>query len=240
MSWFAHWFDSPYYHTLYKNRDEKEAQVFIDNLIDYLQIHKGSKLIDIACGKGRHAKYFNKKGMDVVGVDLSQNSINTAKKDENKNLQFSAHDMRENYQENSFDIVTNLFTSFGYFENNKDEQKAINAMANNLKKEGILIIDFMNAKKVIANLVLNEQKTINNIQFDITRQVKDGFILKDIRITDGKEEQQFQEKVKAITLADYSEFITNAGLKIIDIFGNYKLDNFDEKISDRLILICKK
>ena len=240
MSWFANWFDSPYYHTLYKNRDEKEAQVFIDNLIDYLQIPKGSKLIDIACGKGRHAKYFNKKGMDVVGVDLSQNSINTAKKDENKNLQFSVHDMRENYQENAFDVVTNLFTSFGYFENNKDEQKAINAMANNLKKEGILIIDFMNVKKVIANLVLNEQKTINNIQFDITRQVKDGFILKDIRITDGKEEQQFQEKVKAITLADYSEFITNAGLKIIDIFGNYKLDNFDEKISDRLILICKK
>jgi ubiquinone/menaquinone biosynthesis C-methylase UbiE len=240
MSWFANWFDSPYYHTLYKNRDEKEAQVFIDNLIDYLQIPKGSKLIDIACGKGRHAKYFNKKGMDVVGVDLSQNSINTAKKDENKNLQFSAHDMRENYQENAFDVVTNLFTSFGYFENNKDEQKAINAMANNLKKEGILIIDFMNAKKVIANLVLNEQKTINNIQFDITRQVKDGFILKDIRITDGKEQQQFQEKVKAITLADYSEFITNAGLKIIDIFGNYTLDNFDEEISDRLILICNK
>ena len=240
MSWFAHWFDSQYYYTLYKNRDEKEAQVFIDNLIDYLQIPKGSKLIDIACGKGRHAKYFNKKGMDVVGVDLSQNSINTAKKDENKNLQFSVHDMRENYQENSFDVVTNLFTSFGYFEDNKDEQKAINEMANNLKKEGILIIDFMNAKKVIANLVLNEQKTINNIQFDIKRQVKDGFILKDIRITDEKKEQQFQEKVKAITLADYYEFITNAGLKIIDIFGNYKLDNFDEKISDRLILICKK
>ena len=240
MSWFAHWFDSPYYHTLYKNRDEKEAQVFIDNLVQHLQIPKGSKLIDIACGKGRHATYFNSLGLDVVGVDLSQNSINTAKKDENKNLQFSVHDMRVNYQENAFDVVTNLFTSFGYFENNKDEQKAINAMANNLKKEGILIIDFMNTKKVIANLVLNEQKTINNIQFDITRQVKDGFILKDIRITDGKEEQQFQEKVKAITLADFSEFITNAGLKIIDIFGNYKLDNFDEEISDRLILICKK
>jgi ubiquinone/menaquinone biosynthesis C-methylase UbiE len=240
MSWFAHWFDSPYYHTLYKNRDEKEAQVFIDNLIDYLQIPKGSKLIDIACGKGRHAKYFNKKGMDVVGVDLSQNSINTAKKDENKNLQFSVHDMRENYQENAFDVVTNLFTSFGYFENNKDEQKAINAMANNLKKEGMLIIDFMNAKKVIANLVLNEQKTIDGIQFNIKRELENGYILKNILITEGEEEQQFQEKVKAITLADYSEFITNAGLKIIDIFGNYTLDNFDEEISDRLILICNK
>ena len=240
MSWFAHWFDSPYYHSLYKNRDEREAKIFIDNLIDYLQIPKGSKLIDIACGKGRHAKYFNQKGMDVVGVDLSLNSIKTAKKDENKNLQFSLHDMRENYQEDTFDVVTNLFTSFGYFENNKDEQKAINAMASNLKKEGLLIIDFMNAKKVIANLVLNEQKRIDGIQFDIIRQVKDGYILKDICITDGKEQQQFQEKVKAITLADYSGFIDNAELKIIDIFGNYKLDNFDEKISDRLILICKK
>jgi len=240
MSWFADWFDSPYYHSLYKNRDEREAQIFIDNLIDYLQIPKGSKLIDIACGKGRHAKYFNQKGMDVVGVDLSLNSIKTAKKDENKNLQFSLHDMRENYQEDTFDVVTNLFTSFGYFENNKDEQKAINAMASNLKKEGLLIIDFMNAKKVIANLVLNEQKRIDGIQFDIIRQVKDGYILKDICITDGKEQQQFQEKVKAITLADYSELIANAELKIIDIFGNYKLDDFDEEISDRLILICKK
>jgi len=240
MSWFANWFDSPYYHILYKNRDEREAQVFIDKLIDYLQIPKGSKLIDIACGKGRHAKYFEQKGMDVVGVDLSPNSINTAKKDENKNLQFSVHDMRENYKEDTFDIVTNLFTSFGYFEDNKDEQKAINAMASNLKKEGLLIIDFMNAKKVIANLVLNEQKTIDRIQFDITRQVKDGYILKNIIITDEEEHQQFQEKVKAITWADYSEFIANARLKIIDIFGNYKLDNFDEKISDRLILICKK
>jgi len=240
MSWFANWFDSPYYHTLYKNRDEREAQVFIDNLINYLQIPSGSKLIDIACGKGRHAKYFNQKGMDVVGVDLSPNSINTANKDKNKNLQFSVHDMRENYQEYCFDIVTNLFTSFGYFEDNKDEQKAIDAMASNLKKEGLLIIDFMNVKKVIANLVLNEQKKVDGIQFDITRKVKDGYILKDIQITDGEEHQQFQEKVKAITLADYSELIANAELKIIDIFGNYKLDDFDEEISDRLILICKK
>ena len=83
MSWFVNWFDSPYYHTLYKNRDEKEAQVFIDNLVHHLQIKKGSKLIDIACGKGRHATYFNSLGLDVVGVDLSPNSIASAKKNEN-------------------------------------------------------------------------------------------------------------------------------------------------------------
>ena len=240
MSWFEHWFDSPYYHTLYKNRDEKEAQAFIDNLVQHLQITKGSKLIDIACGKGRHATYFNSLGLDVVGVDLSPNSIASATKNANATLQFSVHDMREVYQENSFDVVTNLFTSFGYFEENTDEQKAINAMASNLKSEGVLIIDFMNVKKVIANLVASEQKTINGITFDIIRKIEAGYIIKDIQITDGAIKQHFQEKVKAITLANYSEFITNVELKIIDIFGNYKLEDFNAITSDRLILICKK
>ena len=240
MSWFAHWFDSPYYHTLYKNRDEREAQVFIDNLIEYLQIPKGSKLIDVACGKGRHAKYFNQKGMDVVGVDLSPNSINTAKKYEKKNLQFIVHDMREIYQKNTFNIATNLFTSFGYFKDNADEQKTINAMASNLKVCGILVIDFMNVKKVISNLLLSEQKIIDDITFDITRKAEDLHIIKDIVITEGTKKQYFQEKIKALTLADYSTLITNAGLKIIDIFGDYHLKDFDAITSDRLILICKK
>ena len=240
MSWFVHWFDSPYYHILYKNRDEKEVQAFIDNLVQHLQITKGSKLIDIACGKGRHATYFNSLGLDVVGVDLSPNSIASATKNANATLQFSVHDMREVYQENSFDVVTNLFTSFGYFEENTDEQKAINAMASNLKSEGVLIIDFMNVKKVITNLVDSEQKTIDGITFDISRKIEVGHIIKDIQITDGAIKQHFQEKVKAITLANYSEFITTAGLKIIDIFGNYKLEDFNAITSDRLILICKK
>ena len=240
MSWFSTWFDSPYYHLLYKNRDEKEAQVFIDNLIEKLKLKKGSKLIDIACGKGRHATYFNKKGMNVVGVDLSPNSIASAKQNENNNLQFSVHDMREVYKENHFDIVTNLFTSFGYFENKDDEQKAINAMAENLKSDGVLIIDFMNIKKIIANLISSEKKTIDGITFNIKRSVQNNHIIKDIEIIDDNETQHFQEKVKAITLADFSAFVSNVGLNIIDIFGNYKLDDFDATISDRLILICKK
>jgi len=240
MSWFAHWFDSPYYHTLYKNRDEKEAQAFIDNLVAHLQIKKDSKLIDIACGKGRHATYFNSLGLDVVGIDLSPNSIASAKKNENETLQFSVHDMREIYQKNHFDVVTNLFTSFGYFDNEKDEQRVINAMATNLKSEGVLIIDFMNAEKVITNLVANEQKIIDGITFNITRKTESNHIIKDIEILDKVIKQHFQEKVKALTLDDFSNFISNAGLKIIDIFGNHMLEGFDAITSDRLILICKK
>ena len=227
MSWFVNWFDSPYYHALYKNRDEKEAQVFIDNLVHHLQIKKGNKLIDIACGIGRHATYFNSLGLDVVGVDLSPNSIASAKKNENNTLQFVVHDMLEVYQENHFDIVTNLFTSFGYFEKDEDEQKAINAMVSNLKVGGVLIIDFMNVKKVISNLVASEQKTIDDITFDIRRKMKNKHIIKDIHIIEGTIQEHFQEKVKALTLVDFSNFISSANLRIIDIFGNYKLEDFN-------------
>ena len=240
MSWFAHWFDSPYYYILYKNRDEKEAEFFIDNLIAKLQLKKGNKLIDIACGKGRHATYFNKKGMDVVGIDLSENSIAVAKKMENSNLQFSVHDMREVFQENHFDIATNLFTSFGYFEDTEDEQKAINAMTKNLILGGILVIDFLNTKKAIANLVEQEKKDIDGIIFHISKKFDGKHIIKNIAFSDKGKDYCFQEKVKALSLAEFSVFIDAAGLKIIDIFGNYNLEDFDATSSDRLILICKK
>ena len=240
MSWFINWFDSPYYHILYKDRNEKEARIFIDNLVSYLQIPKKSTLLDIACGKGRHAIYFNKKGMNVVGIDLSKKSIQFAKKNSNKNLKFEVWDMRKIFQKNTFDIVTNLFTSFGYFEKNEDEQKAINAMALNLKKEGILIIDFMNVKKVITTLIKSETKKVDGITFNIRKNITNNYIVKDISFSDNEKNHQFQEKVKALTLSDFFSLITNAGLTIIDIFGNYNLASFNALKSERLIIICRK
>ena len=74
------WFDSDYYHILYSNRDLKEAEHFIKNLVNHLKIKKGSKILDLACGKGRHSIYLNKKGFDVTGYDNSEKSIKKAKK----------------------------------------------------------------------------------------------------------------------------------------------------------------
>ena len=148
--------------------------------------------------------------------------------------------MRQIFKPNFFDIATNLFTSIGYFEITEDEQKAINAMASNLKKEGILINDFMNVKKVIEKLVSFERKKVDNITFNIRKDIINNFILKDISFSDNKKSYQFQEKVKVLTLTDFSNLITNAGLKIIDIFGNYNLEHFNALKSERLILVFQK
>jgi len=240
MNWFKNWFDSKYYHILYKNRNDTEAKLFIDNIINHLSINKDSKVIDVACGKGRHAIYLNKIGFYVHGIDLSKESIEIARKYENKTLHFSVHDMRKTYRYNYFDLSMNLFTSFGYFSNNQHNKDAINAMKNNLKEGGIQIIDFMNIENTLTNLVHEEEKIVEKITFNIKRSIKESYIVKDIDIQDKDRHENFQEKVKILTLDDFHHLIKDAGLKIIDIFGDYKLRPFNKKDSKRLIIICKK
>ena len=113
------WFDSPYYHILYENRDHKEAKNFIKKILKYLKLDRGSKILDAACGKGRHSIEIEKLGYKVLGIDLSKNSINKAKKNENENLKFLIHDISIPL-ESEFDAVFNLFTSFGYHTKKKD------------------------------------------------------------------------------------------------------------------------
>lgn len=239
MDWFKDWFDSKYYHILYKDRDEQEATFFLSNIIDHIKLTNG-KVLDVACGKGRHAKYLNKIGFNVVGIDLSKNSIDLAKKNENEKLKFYVHDMRKVFKENEFNLATNLFTSFGYFEDHKDEQKAINSMAKNLKKEGMLLIDFMNVKKVINLLIPSEKKIIDDINFDIKKSFNENYIIKDIEIIDKEINLKFQEKVRTLTLIDFSKMLEKANLKIIDLFGDYKLSDFNALHSDRLIILAMK
>ena len=239
MTWYKDWFDSKYYHLLYKNRDHNEAALFLDNISNEFK-KKNARILDVACGKGRHAKYLNSIGFDVTGVDLSFNSIKYAKKYENKKLKFHQHDMRYIFEENKFDIVTNLFTSFGYFDNTLDDQKAISSMAGNLKKGGLLLIDFMNVKKVIMNLVANEIKFIEDVKFKISRKIINNHIIKKINIEDKENIFSHQEKVHCLTLFNFTEMLEKANMKIINLFGDYDLNNFDEQKSDRLIILAKK
>ena len=115
-TWYSDWFDSPYYHLLYRHRDEQEARLLIDSLLRYLKPQPCAAVLDLACGKGRHALYMNRQGLAVAGIDLSPASIAYARQLENKLLSFFVHDMRQVFRANAFDYVFNLFTSFGYFD----------------------------------------------------------------------------------------------------------------------------
>lgn len=240
MPWFKEWFDSPYYHILYKQRDDKEAQDFLDNIVNYLELTDKEKVLDLACGKGRHAIYLNKLGFDVVGIDLSVQNIEEAKKSENQRLRFEVHDMRETFMQNTFDVILNLFTSFGYFSNKEDDLKTLQAIDSGLKRDGIFVLDFFNSRKVIENLVEKEIKTVDGITFHIQRKVENGEVIKCISFEDKGEKFEFFERVRTLDVHDFEKYFRKAGLKLLEIFGDYDLNAFNQIKSDRLILICKK
>lgn len=237
-NWFSTWFDSPYYHILYKNRNEEEAQVFMDNVTHYLNMPENGTILDLACGKGRHSIYLNKLGYNVTGVDLSENSIAIANESSNESLRFKTHDMREPMNE-TYDAVFNLFTSFGYFDTYEDNVKTLKAIKDSINEYGFGVIDFFNADFIIENLVAEETKEIDDITFNIKRFVENKKIIKEIRFEDKGESFYFTEKVSAFTLSDFESMMEEAGIFLLEIFGDYKLKKFYKTQSERLIMIFK-
>ena len=236
--WYASWFDTPFYHILYKDRDYKEAQLFMNNLTNYLNLPENGKILDLACGKGRHSIYLNSLGYHVTGVDLSEQSIQYAKQFENDSLKFELHDMSMAYPD-AFDAVFNLFTSFGYFEDPSCNLRTIKAIRKELNDYGFGVIDFMNVNYVKKNLVPKDYKTSEGIQFEQRRRFEDGYIIKDILFSHEGLDHHYQERVRALTLTDFESLFEEAEVNLLDVFGDYNLGKYHHENSERLILIFK-
>lgn len=236
--WFESWFDTNYYHILYQHRDDTEAKLFIDKLIDFLQPAKDAAILDLACGKGRHALHLAQKGHQVTGVDLSKENIDFAKQFKQSNLDFFEHDMREVFKPKGFDYILNLFTSFGFFDNDETHAETIKNIAKGLKDKGLFVFDFLNFYQVEAGLVPFETKTIDGITFNIKRFIKNGFIRKQIDFDADGQSWSFEERVRGLTIEELQIMFKEAGLEILHTFGNYQLEAYD-KTSSRLIFIGK-
>jgi SAM-dependent methyltransferase len=240
QDWFASWFDTPYYHILYNHRDNTEAKLFIDTLFAHVKPHANAAILDLACGRGRHAIYMNKKGYSVTGVDLSDENIAYAKAFENERLHFEVRDMRKSMGVSRFDFVFNLFTSFGYFEQEKEDEAAMQHISACLKPGGTLVLDFMNTPKVAQNLVPQECKEAEGITFNINRYVEDEQIVKEITFFADGVHWRFEERVKKYTLQDFILLFESAGLTPVAYFGSLDLQPYVETESDRLIMLVKK
>ena len=237
--WFESWFDTRYYHILYKNRDHSEAELFIRNLFGELDVSQSSKVLDLACGKGRHSIFVNSLGYNTTGVDLSAESIETAKLNESDSLHFFQHDMRLPIEGASFDLVLNLFTSFGYFQDTAQNEKMLSSIHKYLSDEGRLVIDFFNAETVLRDLVQTETKLIDGIAFNISKTIENGSIVKDINFQDRGDDYNFQERVQALKLSDFENMLAHTDFELDAIYGNYQLERFDSN-SERLIIVAKK
>lgn len=240
QEWFRTWFDSPYYSVLYKNRGHEEAAAFIDSLVQKLDIEEGARVLDLACGMGRHSVQLHQKGFKVVGLDLSNNSIASAKNFEKEGLHFETGDMRNFNLDLKFNAIFNLFTSFGYFETFEDNKRVLSNVYSHLKDEGFFVLDYFNALKVQSELIPFETKNFENIDFEISKKIEQDQIVKNIQFKAEGRDFDFTEKVQLIMPHLFETLLDQAGFQILHTFGNYHLEAFDALKSDRFITISKK
>lgn len=241
-AWYKEWFNSEYYHLLYNNRNEDEATVFIQKLVKYLNPAAEAKMLDVACGKGRHSKVLADFGYDVTGIDIAPDSIAEAQKDERNNLHFFVHDMRLPFYINYFDFAFNFFTSFGYFKTRREHDDAIRTIANSLHSNGTLVIDYLNVHYSEDHLVKSEIKEVGNVRFHISRWHTEEHFFKQIQLeVDGNLlKHLYTEKVAKFSLGDFTDMLSYQQMQVQEVFGNYELSPYHIRNTPRMIILAKK
>jgi cyclopropane fatty-acyl-phospholipid synthase-like methyltransferase len=242
MDWFEAWFDSPLYDKLYANRDQEEARRLIALLEGELLLRPDSNILDLGCGRGRHAITLAKKGYRVKGIDLSERAIETAKeKAENEKLDhtsFEVRDMRSPLPE-KFDTILNLFTTFGYFLDDDENARLLDSVAKMLKENGTFVVDYLNASYVKDTLVPEDSGRVQDIDYSIKRYIKDGAVHKDItfRKESTGEEKTYSERVKLYDLNWFQQEMGLRHLQIDHVYGDYTGSDYDSKNSPRILII---
>lgn len=239
MGWFKHWFGTRYYTLLYGHRDEEDARQWVDAILDRWDLPPGSALLDLACGRGRHAAFFAEAGLKVTGLDISESSIQEAK-EHVPDADFVVHDMREPFRPGTFDAVCCLFTSLGYFDDIADDRAVFRAVHDALKPGGRFVLDFMNTGAVLRDLVAEEHLRKEGVEFAIRRSCDRGVLVKCITVHDGADTHRFVERVQALTPEQLETMALETGFEVEARTDGPDLVPFDPVRSQRFVLWMRK
>lgn len=250
--WYKKWFGAKEYLELYSHRNSKDAAKIAGLIFRTLKLPKGSKVLDAACGNGRHSFFFASKGYYVTGIDLSEFLINEAKKKlkgEYKNqaekLNFLIRDIRNIGISQKFDLAVNLFSSFGYFEKDSENFKSVKSIVQSLKKGGYFFFDYLNPDYLKKNLIPFDISKRNRKLIFQVRELRENAVYKKIIIVKNSSrsyprQYEFNEMIKLYSLNDFKTVFSKYGLKIIKIYGNYSGGKYNSNNSERMIILSKK
>jgi ubiquinone/menaquinone biosynthesis C-methylase UbiE len=240
-AWYEQSFGQDYL-VVYKHRDIQGAKNEVQKMVKWLHLQPGAAIFDLCCGMGRHSLTLADYGFQVTGMDLSEVLLDEAKRlDQEGKVNWLLGDMRQIPLEKSFDAVVNLFTSFGYFTEEIENENVIHEISRLLKNEGKFIIDFLNPAYVEAHLVPHSQRQENGLDIEEIRSIEEGYVRKRIIIREkGLEERHYLEQVRLYRLVDFRRMISACGLEIDQVFGHYDGTNYVELESPRLIILGSK
>ncbi len=243
MEWYKDWFGKEYL-LVYSHRNESEAKHQIEFLEKYVGLSKDKKILDLCCGNGRHSIELKKLGYDVIGIDLSEDLLDFARKKASENnidLKLIKCDMREIPYKDHFDLVVQFFTSFGYFETDEENQKVLSAISDSLKINGKFLIDYLNPDYVVKNLIEKDEKIVSELFIKQERWIDNLKNRVNKRITiivDGKS-SVFNESVRMYSLDEIRAMLDISDLQLTDVYGDFDGSSYSPN-SPRMILIGKK
>ena len=240
--WYEAWFDRDEYKVVYGHRDDTEATRLLDLIEATISPRPGARILDMGCGRGRHAIQLASRGFNVTGIDLSTRSIEAARQraaNEQVDVDFRVGDMRDHVCEGCFDIVVNLFTAFGYFEDENEHVRALGAMSSAIAVGGWMIQDFLNADSVRRNLVPEDSRISGEYSITQRRSIENGRINKTILLTGPDGEHTFSESVRLLRLDELERMYRSVGLQIVRIAGDYNGGSYTPN-SPRLLVFANR
>lgn len=219
--WFASWFNTSFYHDLYANRNNTEAQAFVDALSSFFKWDENVKILDACCGSGRHALYLESKGFQVFGLDLSENNILQAQSLSLFPERWSIEDVRDFNLPFKVNYALNLFTSFGYFDTDEEHVSMLKNINRNLVDSGFLVLDFLNVNWVLNCLKENEVVKGSLAEYYVTRSIVANRIVKNIRFAVDNIEYAYEERVMAYSPEQLLQLLLLSGFKVVATWGDY-------------------
>jgi 2-polyprenyl-3-methyl-5-hydroxy-6-metoxy-1,4-benzoquinol methylase len=241
--WFVDWFASKEFLDVYSHRNSADAEKLINLILNSIELKNESKILDAACGAGRHSIILAQNGFNVTAFDLSKELLNIGKKKAEElklSINFINADIRKFFINEKFDLVINLFTSFGYFETDKENYSFINNAFSMLNEKGWYVLDFLNKTFVEKNLISHSERKVNSQIIIENRKIIANRVIKEIQIIEGEKQRNFVESVKLYSAEDIIKSFENIGFKLKKIFGNYIGEEFNREKSERLITIFQK
>ena len=244
--WFEKWFSIKYYLELYSHRDEEDARWIINLMQRTIAFSTHSKVLDIACGAGRHSIELARRGFDVTGFDLSPFLIGEARnalkhsKEKGLLLKLEIKDMRHFDYKEKFDIALNIFSSFGYFEDDDTNFSVFENAASSVRKGGYFLFDYINKDYLLKNIVPISSQSKGKYRITQKRRLSGDFVHKEITIKDGKFSASFEERLKLYSPDEIKKSLRLFGFEVEKTFGDYFGNRFAKKDSQRFIAFAKK
>ena len=233
--WFEHWFGDEYLR-LYPHRDESDAAEAIDLVAAHMEGRPVHSVLDLACGAGRHSRLLCDRWW-TVGLDLSPALLRVARR-ESPDAPYVRADMRElPFASESFDLAVNLFTSFGYFDDDREHAQVLKCVGRVTRRGGTFVLDFLNPEEVRRNLVARDERVVGGAIVEQFRRISTDrkYVEKTIRVR-GKE---YLERVRLLSAFELEGMLAAAGFDVVDRAGDYTGAAWTEE-SPRTILFSRR